>query len=97
MPQDALLLSKIIKVVESSRQSVIQAIAVLEACQAGSAPSPWNASSGKRRGRTGMSDAERAIVSARMRKYWAERRALREAQEGGSRTPAVRPDFPLHQ
>src|ERR1700743_3068532 len=44
-----------------------------------SAAHPQTASSGKRRGRKSMDSAAREEVSQRMKKYWARRRAEREA------------------
>lgn len=38
---------------------------------------------GTRRGRKSMSAEERKQVSKRMRKYWAERRKIQQAQEQG--------------
>jgi len=42
---------------------------------------------GKRRGRTFMGDAERAEVSKRMRKYWANWRKVHESPRGAGPNP----------
>jgi len=56
------------------RKKLERAIASLEALQRAGGELPRLPNSGKRRGRKSMNLQERAEVSERMKKYWANRR-----------------------
>ena len=62
-------LYKAIQELTAQKKQIDLAIATLEALIRGETAPPKN-----RRGRKNMSEAERRIVSERMRAYWADRR-----------------------
>jgi hypothetical protein len=66
----------------TERDSLLRAIAALEALQASEAATVGVMAKGNRsrRGRKSMNPEERQEVSLRMKKYWATRRLLRQQQ-----------------
>jgi hypothetical protein len=72
-------LRKTIRDLYEEKARLEEAIASLEGLLAaksgGSARAGWDAPPKKRRGRTSMPPEERKIVSQRMKRYWAQRRA----------------------
>lgn len=72
-------LHKTIRSLYEEKARLEEAIASLEGLLASKAesppPAPGVLPGRKRRGRTSMSPEERQVVSERMKKYWAQRRA----------------------
>jgi hypothetical protein len=71
-------LYKAIRVLHMEKRRLEDAIASLEellASKSGAASAELDALAKKRRGRTSMPPDERRVVSQRMKKYWAQRRA----------------------
>ncbi|MGD0049444.1 MAG: hypothetical protein ABSE42_20835 [Bryobacteraceae bacterium] len=67
-------LSKALQELYAEKEKLERAIASLEALQRAGGELPRLPNSGKRRGRKSMNLQERAEVSERMKKYWANRR-----------------------
>ena len=67
-------LSKALQDLYAEKEKLERAIASLEALQRAGGELPRLPNSGKRRGRKSMNLQERAEVSERMKKYWANRR-----------------------
>ncbi len=70
-------LNKAIRDLHEELKKLNEAIAAMEEFQrTGTLPAP------RRRGRRSMGDAERRVVSERMRKYWAARRGKKGSAGG---------------
>jgi len=67
----AIDLTKTIKTLREQLEHVTKSIAALEAMAAAGMPAPKPVG---KRGRKSMGGGERKAVSARMKKYWAQRR-----------------------
>jgi len=67
-------LSKALQDLYAEKEKLERAIASLEALQRAGGELPRPTGTGKRRGRKSMNLQERAEVSERMKKYWANRR-----------------------
>jgi hypothetical protein len=64
----------ILRMLESKRQKILQAIALLEELQVSGQGDSSAPDTNKKRGRKYMGKKERQEVSERMKKYWARRR-----------------------